>query len=146
MTLRRRIQLLLTLAAGLSACGCGKSAADVAGRVTYQGRPVEGGWILILGAGGNQHYCALGPDGRYAVAGARPGSVQVAIASPSPQTATIQARKRTALEKRAGATQSEPAAEASTWVQLPDHYSDPNQSKLVASLQPGANVLDLDLD
>jgi len=138
-------RLVVILAGGL-ATGCGASPAEVTGRITYKGRPVQVGWVLILGADGAPHYGTLGPDGRYAVAGVRSGPVRLAVASPSPEASTeLTHKKEAALRKWKGTTAPAPAA-ASDWFPLPDRYGDPNRSGLTKELRPGANVIDLDLD
>src|SRR5438046_3166208 len=73
--------LFLVIALGCAGCS---TAADVSGTVTYKGRPVAFGTVMISGADGVAHYATLDRDGTYAMTGAPLGKVRVAVNSPDP--------------------------------------------------------------
>src|SRR6516165_11835660 len=72
------VLVLLTLA------GCGSGTGAVMGRVTFRGKPVVSGSVVMLGADNKLVSTPLDAEGRYAVNGVPLGTVQVAVVSPNP--------------------------------------------------------------
>ena len=81
MTTLLRLGLLMSL---LAAVGCGGGTADVSGKVTFKGKPVTYGTVMILGSGGLPKSGVLRPDGTFTVTGVPLGPVKVAVSSPRP--------------------------------------------------------------
>ena len=138
---------------GLAGCG-GESSADLAGTVTYKGKPVTSGTVSVVQRDGLSAAGAIGPDGRYAVTGAVAGPGKVGVHSPDPrETADAGRRDRAAdmaatakFDPRESAAKDKARAKGagdSTWRKLPDKYFDPEKSGLSYVLKPGANTLDI---
>src|SRR4051794_33784616 len=66
--------------AALVAAGCGDGGAAVEGTVTFDGRPIDGGYVTLLPADG-KGTAASGPivHGRYRVTGVVPGPKVVQV-------------------------------------------------------------------
>jgi hypothetical protein len=64
------------------------SYAVVAGRVTIEGRPVEGAFVVTrtTGEGGNKSFVLTGTDGTYRKADVQPGAVHVSVWFGDPRT------------------------------------------------------------
>ena len=117
--------LLLVILAGV--CGCGKTAT-VAGKVSYQGRPVIHGSVTFLSADKTARSAAIGPDGSYAVEGVPPGIVKIGVISRDPSRGRTAVSGQTAVRRhKAGAA---PAAPMPGWFPLPARFEDPGTSGL----------------
>src|SRR5438477_1667604 len=83
--MRRAIPLLAALLLPML-IGCG-GTATVAGKVTYQGRPVLSGSVIVLNDDGTAVSGVIQPDGTYSVEGVKKGRVKVGVLSPDPTKA-----------------------------------------------------------
>ena len=136
-------------AAVLAAAGCGSGTADVSGKVTFQGKPVVYGTVVVIGADGASKSATIEPDGSYRVSGVALGTAKVAVSSPPPPGSEL-AKKLTrpkddAPDKPPLESQA-PASEEviRNWVAIPDKYSDPNKSEITADVKSGKS-LDIEL-
>lgn len=133
----------------LATAGCG-GTADVAGKVTFQGKPVVFGTVVVIGGDGIPKSGPIQPDGTYRVGGVKIGPAKVTVSSPPPPGVVPGGRKpkvgRDADDERtpadAGASVSPEVAKG--WFPLPEKYADPARSGLTADAKPGQRV-DLDL-
>jgi hypothetical protein len=133
----------------LAATGCSSGTADVAGKVTFQGKPVVFGTVVLIGPGGIPKSGALQPDGTYQVAGVRTGTAQVTVSSPPPPGLVPAGKKAKAGrddDDRRPADAGNPVSPevAKGWFPLPDKYADPTRSGLTVEVKSGQRV-DLDL-
>ena len=134
----KRYCLLLALLLGATGCG---GAGDVKGTITYKGKPVASGAVLILDRDGRAHYAPLQPDGSFAVPNVRRGEASLAVNSPDPRTILAAVG-----EKRVGQPQtSAPQPGADKWFPLPPKVGDPIQSGLKIAVRGGVNSIDIDL-
>jgi hypothetical protein len=144
-----RLILPAVLLAALALTGCDAGTTDVSGKVTYKGKPVAYGTVVVLDAGGAPKSGTIKPDGTFSISGVRSGAVRVAVSSPPPP-GSEQARKAVATGRDADDDKPPPiVAPASpevlkSWFPLPEKYSDPNKSELTAEVKSG-QPLDLDL-
>ena len=76
-----RCSLVLVL---LILAGCDSGTGAVTGRVTFRGKPVVSGAVVMIGADNKLVSSPLNAEGRYAVDGVPLGTVQVAVVSPNP--------------------------------------------------------------
>src|SRR5262245_2156892 len=74
--------LLLPLIGGLAGCGAG--VGDVSGKVTYQGKTVVCGSVVLVGPDGMTKVGTIQQDGTYVVKGVGAGQVGVAVFSLDP--------------------------------------------------------------
>ena len=131
-----------------AAAGCGGGTADVSGKVTYQGKPVVFGTVVLIGPDGVPKSGPIQPDGSFRVTGVKPGAAKVAVSSPPPPGATLP-KKGPAIGRDAGDKPPENETPVSpevarNWFPLPDKFADPAQSGATADVQSGKPV-DIDL-
>jgi hypothetical protein len=138
---RSRVVVFVTL---LGAAGCGEPAATVAGKVTYNGAPVEMGTISFRPADGNgQVYAARITDGAYAIPDATPGSRVVAIRGTKKVKLALSSEEsaRAAAEAQAaGNTAGVHVAEAADYI--PEDAEGNNQT---IDVKAGDQTLNFDL-
>ena len=63
--------------------GCGDGTATLSGTVTYKGRPVTSGSIIVLNGDGTARSGVIQPDATYTVAGVKLGRVKIGVLSPN---------------------------------------------------------------
>ena len=125
----------------LLVCGCARTAT-VSGRVTYKGRPVIYGSVIIVSADKTARSTFIEADGSYTVQGVHPGEVNIAVISrdPSKARAVIQ-RSDSGLTGKAAAQ-----AVARRWFALPRQLEDPHTSGLTCTIGRGSVQHDIDLN
>src|SRR5262245_35060772 len=64
--------------------GCGPGSATVTGKVTYKGKPVVSGTVVMLGSDERMVSAEIKADGQYVLAGVRSGKVRIGVSSPPP--------------------------------------------------------------
>ena len=118
--------------AGVSGCG---SAVKVEGKVTYRGRPVRCGSVIVVCADRTARSGIIGPDGSYSVKGLPPGTVKMGVVSrdPSSGRSVVRDGKRVRPEKVEG------------WFALPQKYEAPEGSGLGCTVDSGRVTYDIDL-
>jgi hypothetical protein len=138
------------VALALAACGCNANTTDVSGKVTFKGKPVVYGTVVIVGSDGTPKSGAIQPDGSYRVADVALGPAKVAVTSPRPPGGE-QARKQgrdsdgDVDDKPTPApTPAAPPEVIKNWFALPEKYGDPSRSELTAAVKRG-EPLDLEL-
>src|SRR3954466_1477205 len=82
-----RVRLLAPVVLTTALAGCGGGAATLGGTVTYQGRTVVSGSVIVVNEDGTAESCAIQPDGTYSVAGVKRGRVKIGVLSPDPARA-----------------------------------------------------------
>jgi len=132
----------------LAATGCG-GTADVAGKVTFQGKPVVFGTVVVIGSDGIPKSGAIQPDGTYRVRGVKTGTAQVTVSSPPPPGVATAGKKKGGRDedddrRPADAGNAVSPEVAKGWFAIPDKYADPARSGLTAEVKSGQPV-DIDL-
>jgi hypothetical protein len=119
--------------------------------VTYQGKPVVFGTVVVVGPDGLPKSGPIQPDGTYRVAGVRAGAAKVTVTSPAPPGATPPGGPKPRVGRDADERKPDDAGEAvnpevaKNWFPLPDKFGDLEKSGLSYTLQPGSNPIDIDL-
>jgi hypothetical protein len=142
----RLIRNLAALAPLLAAAGCG-GTVDVSGKVTYQGKPVVFGTVVLIGPDGVPKSGPIKPDGTFRVDGVKVGTAKVAVSSPPPPGAQTARKPRGGREGDDKPPPDEAPADPEVirnWVALPEKYTHPAQSGLTADVQSG-RPLELEL-
>lgn len=140
----RRTWLAVTLLAGVAGCGGGK--ADVSGKVTFQGKPVVTGTVVVRGSDGVDIPGTIQRDGSYTVQGVASGTVKIAIISRDPTFHAKEMAARAAAKKREAGKRgadAEVTPETIPWFPLPDKYESVETSGVTTSLSAGANQFDI---
>jgi hypothetical protein len=111
----RRAFVLLALA--LLAAGCGGNNATISGKVTYKGRAVTSGAVVVRNPDQTATKGAIQPDGTYSVSGVARGRVEIGVLSARP--------------RRDSPTRQ---AEMRDWFALPRQYGKPGVSGLACDV------------
>jgi len=146
----RYCQLALGLAA-VAFAGCSGGVTDVNGKVTYNGKPVVCGAVVLIGSDGLPKSGAIQHDGSFTVLAVKSGPVRVAVTSPRP-TPPDKAGARQRVGREAGDSEKLPPPSAQAvspevaknWVELPEKFGDPDKFGLTLEVVPG-KPLEIDL-
>jgi len=133
----------------LTVTGCGASKfADVQGKVTYRGKPVVYGTVVVVGADQMPRYGTIRLDGTYTIKKVPVGPARFGVNSPDPfyePPASAQA-KADALERQQKAGLETPVKPPKgAWFRIPGHYGDPRTSNLSAEVVAPEVTVDLTL-
>jgi hypothetical protein len=142
LTVARRPALLAVLLAALAGCAGGKSA--LTGKVTYKGKAIVFGTVVVQGADGLQIPGTINPDGTYRVTGIAAGKALVGVVSRDPGP-TAAPKGRVSGKTSRDAEDGPGPADRPRWFALPQKYEDPSRSGLTTTLRPGANQYDIEL-
>jgi hypothetical protein len=134
---------LIVLATALAGCAAGK--ADVTGKVTYQGKAVTFGTVVVRGPDGLDIPGTINPDGTYRVPGVAAGKALIGVVSRDPGPGAA-AKGRANPKPGRDPDEAPPAADRRKWFPLPDKYEDPSKSGLSTTLKAGANQHDINLE
>jgi hypothetical protein len=136
---------VILVAGLLLAAGCA-GGTDVTGKVTYQGKPVVFGAVVLIGPDGIPKAGAIQPDGSFTVKKARLGQTKVAVSSPPPPGANVPKAApkggREADEDRRSPTAEPPAAPEvlKNWFPLPERFGDHDKSGVTVEVKAGTPV------
>src|SRR5262245_32724591 len=115
----------------VAVCGC-DSTATLSGKVTYQGRTVASGTVIVLNADGTAASGVIHPDGSYSVEGVQRGHVRLGVLSPDPAHARSILVTNRAKDDHKSTKPGRPTAKPKTpgWFPLPHDLGDPGKSGL----------------
>jgi hypothetical protein len=143
----------LTVLIVFCVAGCG-GKANVKGRVTYQGKPVIHGSIILIGGGNKQLSSArIDSEGNYRISDIAPGPAHIAVVSPdptpprplpSPPPDTPAFKVKAQLDELR-ARKALPKVDPSKWFPLPRQYESTETSGITTILQRGDNTFDIEL-
>jgi hypothetical protein len=120
---------LLALAAG----GCGRSTGSVSGKVTYQDKPLPGGYVNFMSQSVTKT-SDIKDDGSYSVSGLPVGTAKISVQG-------LQKRQLAALPGQGGKDSAPQQKE----VFVPPQYGNTETSGLQYDVKPGAQPHDIDL-
>lgn len=126
--------MLLALCAG-----CGGSG-DVTGKVTYKGKPVASGAVLMLASDHLPYYGEIQKDGSFTIPHVPRGAASIGVNSPDPKV--MYAPHASKLGKKMPPTTPH---DPRLWFPLPAKVGDPTTSGLTFTVVGGPNVVNLDL-
>ena len=131
---QRRIPTSLALfASALLAAGCGEKTASVSGHVTFNGKPVTSGTVVLVGADGkSSDPGAVQADGAFSILKSPAGKVKVSFDNPPPPPATNQPGVANPEAK-------EQAETAARYTPTPQNYKNPDQSGVTLDIKSGKN-------
>lgn len=130
--------------------GCAGGTADVGGKVTFQGKPVVFGTVVLIGEDGLPKSGPIQPDGTFRVSGAKTGTAKVAVSSPAPPGVVLAGKKagvgRDAGDDRTPRDAGPPVSPevVKGWFPIPDRFADPTRSGQTAEVKSG-QPLEIDL-
>jgi hypothetical protein len=145
--------LLLTVAAALALtpAGCGPGTTDITGRVTFQGKPVVYGTVVVIDADGVPKSGLIARDATFRVTGIRVGAAKAAVSSPPPPGAIpLSARDKKVQDddNNEKVTTPPPSVDPElvrSWFPLPEKYGDPAKSEITLDVRSGRPPYELEL-
>ena len=137
---------LLLWAVALAMTGCGGNDCTLIGNVTYKNRPVTVGSVIAVGADGIRQTGRIDADGRYSVDKLVAGPVKISVESPQPPDPAARPARPPRPEGPAEAPPDYKPPDRTKWVQLPDKYTDPDQSGFGTTVKSGLNRFDIPLE
>src|SRR5262249_34252536 len=122
-------------------------------KVSYKGKPVALGSVLLFGADGKPRTSSIETDGSYHFADVPVGEAKLAVYSPDPaeqdkQRKPVRQRKssrKKPLPKDAPVAPALPAVDRTKWFAIPAEYSDVDHSGLRVTIAPGPNTYPIDM-
>ena len=137
--------LLLTILT-LSSCASAKRG-EVHGKVSYGGRPIIYGSVVLIGSDDKSVTGRINADGTYAVSGVHAGAVRVAVVSPDPATPRDDGMPSFGKRdpKAPPPPIMAPEVDRSRWFPLPQQYKRADTSGLTTTIHGGDNTFDIEL-
>jgi hypothetical protein len=130
--------------AGLSASGCDSNTSTLVGKVTYQGKPVVGGSVIVYCPDRQIVRSIIGTDGTYSIPNVPSGQAIVTVQAPARVPAGL--RMKQSLPPSSGGP-IPPTVEANDTarVLIPQRYALPEESGLSVVVDRGQVTYDIDL-
>ena len=132
----------------LALAGCGKGHGVVTGTVTFQGRPLVYGSVVILASDGIPRNAHILPGGSYTLPDVPCGDAKLAVHSPDPaQMDELLKAEKIKVQKGLSRSLDRklPDIDRAKWFPIPPGYGDFEKSGLELSVQEGTNSFDLRL-
>jgi hypothetical protein len=151
----RGVAVALLALGVVGVAGCGPGRGDVKGRVTFLGKPVVFGGVVMMGSDDKSVTGNIDAEGNYTVRGVRAGAVRVAVVSPDPASvyadrlkgvkSMLPKRKQDRLAHLPSAPDGAPPFDRSKWFPLPRQYEQVETSGITATIHSGDNTFDIEL-
>jgi hypothetical protein len=143
----RRIPFMTMLALG--AVGCGGSNAKVEGTVTYQGRPLVLGSVMLFANNDASRVGGINSDGTFSVEGLSAGTYRIAVTSVERKKKKKLQRTNTgepiSEEPSSNSDEGKTAASTPGWFPIPERYGNVDESGLSVSVGKGTLQFDIKL-
>ncbi len=133
---------VVALLTALAASGCAARKADIKGTVRYRNQPVTNGSVSFYCENGEIRSTLLSTDGTYHLTQVAPGSARIIVVSHPRVPPALHTERLPASLAPRPRQQTVPDRPISV---VPRRYSQPDSSGLRFMLNPGEQVLDLDL-
>ena len=132
----------------LTSLGCG-GVGDVSGKVTYDGKAVTNGTVVVYASDGRPIHADIQKDGTYVAPAVATGEAKFTVHSPDPTVPQQDLKKRggggDSERKPEDAKTTRPSVGGKKWFPIPEKYGDPLQSGLSLKVVRGNNPFDIDL-
>jgi hypothetical protein len=122
--------------------GCGAGSAELSGKVSFNGRHLASGSVVIVGHDGLPRYGNIEPDGSYKVEHLSSGMIRIGVSSPNPNADLPRDLRQSKLGGSTDASADIPEG----WFEIPAKYFDPESSGLTLELKRGQNTHDIQLE
>ena len=119
-----------------TAVGCGAGRTTASGKVTFRGKPVTSGTVMLVAADKQIYLGPIQPDGTYSVPAVPVGPVAIGVSSPDPNDVEVRGKGSGTIGARPTSRKGDKALPEG-WFPLPDKYADPNGSGLSGEVKSG---------
>jgi hypothetical protein len=146
--MKGRLLAVLLVSSVCLVSGCGKPVGDVAGKVTYKGKPLEYGSVSLASADGTMCGAEINPDGTYLVKSVPVGKAKVSVTALDPkksEQAKEWAKRMREGAGRQGGEREKPPVDPKTLNTVPGSYGEPETSGLTVEVKAGMNQNNIDL-
>jgi hypothetical protein len=146
MSRRHRLIVMGVLAALVCSCagGCASRTATVTGRVTYRGKPVTNGCVLVYCSDKQIARGNIGADGTYSIPNVPVGSSAVTVQSHARVPAGLRLPQN--LPPSSGGPIAPIVEHTDTQrISIPQRYALPEESGLSVVVEDGPVTFDIDL-
>lgn len=128
--------------------GCGASTATVKGKVTFDKKPMSGGKVVFATRGKeSMEYATIDADGNYKAERLPYGTYLIGV-QPADKSPADMMPKKSGLEKikmPEGAPQGTYGQGSGVYVNIPNHFRDPEMSKLTVTVDSSEKTFDIDV-
>ena len=133
---------LLPIVVSAALTGCQSEPASVSGTVTYDGKPLSGGFVILYCADEQIVRGIIGPDGRYSIPNVPRGACQVTVKTrlPSPLGFSL---KKNIPPAEDGPTVPNVSSIRTAVTQIPERYAIPEESGLSVKVSKADTVYDI---
>ena len=129
--------------------GCGGNTATLNGKVTYRGRAVTSGSVIVVNADGTAESGVIQSDGSYTVEHVKLGPVKVGVLSPDPAHArSILTPEENRAKTGHKSTKKAAAGKAAAggWFPLPHNFGNPESSGLGCDVTESRAHYDIEMN
>jgi hypothetical protein len=135
---------LMIAIALLASAGCaGRNVGSVSGRVTFQGKPVVSGSVVMAPQQGPPVTSNINDDGTYTCNNVPAGPVKIGVVSPND---ALEARERQAQKPGLKGMGDTPKFDLAKWFPIPSKYANYMASPLTFDVKVGENSYDIVLE
>jgi hypothetical protein len=146
VALMLRARWLIAVAQVLVLAGCGGSTATLGGKVTYQGKLVTSGSVIVVNDDGTSESAVIQPGATYTITGVKRGRVKIGVLSPEPARARSIVKSETPRPKGTGKmTAADRKAIDAGWFPVPREYGNPATSGVGCDVTASRVQFDIDL-
>ena len=132
----------LMFAALILFAGCGgRGQGNISGKVTYKGKPVCSGTVVICTPNAPAVAAEIKEDGTYKCLNVLVGEAKVGVVSPNDA-----AEARETASQKPGIAYEGPKFDAKKWFPIPAKYATYQGSPLSTSVKDGENTFDINLE
>jgi hypothetical protein len=136
-----RVMMIVTL---IAATGCaGRGVGTVSGRVTFKGKPVASGGVVMVADEGPPISATINEDGTYVCRNVPAGTVKIGVVSPND---VMEARERKAQKPGIAEAGDLGKFDPAKWFPIPSKYANYMNSPLTFEVKKGENTFDIDLE
>jgi hypothetical protein len=141
--------LLLALAAD----GCSRAPGNLSGKISYNGKPLAVGSVLLIGVDAQPRTAWIEADGSYHFDDVPVGEAKLAVYSPDPdlaertrsQTKTKPGPKKAKRVRPTPSSSEVSADDRRKWFAIPSKYGDVEHSGLRVTITSGPNTFQIEM-
>jgi hypothetical protein len=133
-----------TIMALMAATGCAsRGSGNVTGRVTFKGKVVASGSVVMAADEGPPATATIESDGSYVCRNVPAGAVRIGVVSPND---ALEARERRAQKPGIEGAGDMGKFDPAKWFAIPSKYANYMNSPLTFEVKKGENTFDIDLE